>query len=107
VVAEAIVRLLSDLVPADNTLPMDAALAWSRRDWERQEAAARSGGRAATLRPSHADHTHRTRRPVPLLKLEESNDDELYRPTLPHGDPGHILVSEIPNTPNLCNNVLP
>jgi hypothetical protein len=34
-VAEAIVRLLTDLVPADNALPMDVALAWSRQDWER------------------------------------------------------------------------
>jgi hypothetical protein len=25
---------------------------------------------------------------VPLIKLEESSDDELYRPTPPHGDPG-------------------
>jgi hypothetical protein len=24
---------------------------------------------------------------VPLIKLEESNEDEWYRPTLPHGDP--------------------
>jgi hypothetical protein len=30
-VAEAIARSLNDLVPADNTLPEDAALAWSRR----------------------------------------------------------------------------
>jgi hypothetical protein len=31
-VREAIARSLQDLVPADNALPMDAALAWSRRD---------------------------------------------------------------------------
>jgi hypothetical protein len=31
-VAEAIVRSLQDLVPADNALPMDAALAWSWQD---------------------------------------------------------------------------
>jgi hypothetical protein len=35
---EAIARSLEDLVPADNSMPMDAALAWSRQDWEREEA---------------------------------------------------------------------
>jgi hypothetical protein len=33
-----IVRSLEDLVPADNAMPMDVALAWSRQDWEREEA---------------------------------------------------------------------
>jgi hypothetical protein len=33
---EAIVRSLKDLVPADHAMPMDAALAWSRQDWERE-----------------------------------------------------------------------
>jgi hypothetical protein len=27
---EAIAKFLADLVPADNSMPMDAALAWSR-----------------------------------------------------------------------------
>jgi hypothetical protein len=31
-------RPLQDLVPANNALPMDAALAWSSQDWEREEA---------------------------------------------------------------------
>jgi hypothetical protein len=31
---EAIAKSLADLVPADNSMPMDAALAWSRQDWE-------------------------------------------------------------------------
>jgi hypothetical protein len=35
---EAITRSLEDLVPADNAMPMDAELAWSRQDWEREEA---------------------------------------------------------------------
>jgi hypothetical protein len=35
---EAIARSLEDLVPADKAMPMDAALAWSRQDWEREEA---------------------------------------------------------------------
>jgi hypothetical protein len=29
---EAIARSLNDLVPADNALPLDAAVAWSRQD---------------------------------------------------------------------------
>jgi hypothetical protein len=35
---EAIAKSLEDLVPADNSMPMDAALAWSRQDWEREQA---------------------------------------------------------------------
>jgi hypothetical protein len=26
------------IIPADNVMPMDAALAWSRQDWEREQA---------------------------------------------------------------------
>jgi hypothetical protein len=33
---EAIAKSLADLVPVDNSMPMDAALAWSRQDWERK-----------------------------------------------------------------------
>jgi hypothetical protein len=35
---EAIAQSLCDVVPADNAVPLDAALEWSRRDWEREEA---------------------------------------------------------------------
>jgi hypothetical protein len=35
---EAIARSLRDVVPAENAMPLDAALEWSRRDWEREEA---------------------------------------------------------------------
>jgi hypothetical protein len=31
-VREAIAKSLADLVPVDNSMPMDAALAWSRQD---------------------------------------------------------------------------
>jgi hypothetical protein len=31
-------RTLEDLVPADNAMSMDAAIAWSRQDWEMEEA---------------------------------------------------------------------
>jgi hypothetical protein len=34
---EAIQRSLRDVVPAENTMPLDAALEWSRREWEREE----------------------------------------------------------------------
>jgi hypothetical protein len=34
---EVIAKSLADLVPADNSMPMDAALAWSRQDWEREQ----------------------------------------------------------------------
>jgi hypothetical protein len=35
---EAIVKSLVDLVPVENSMPMDAALAWSRQDWKREQA---------------------------------------------------------------------
>jgi hypothetical protein len=87
---EAIQRSLRDVVPAENTMPLDAALECSRREWEREEreqqrrlldlAAAQRRPAAATL----------PRRGSPLVvKLEESSDDELYRPTPPRfGDAG-------------------
>jgi hypothetical protein len=34
---EAIQLSLRDVVPAENTMPLDAALEWSRREWEREE----------------------------------------------------------------------
>jgi hypothetical protein len=34
---EAIKRSLRDVVPTENTMPLDAALEWSRREWEREE----------------------------------------------------------------------
>jgi hypothetical protein len=77
---------LTDLVPADNTLPMDAALAWSRHDWEMQEAEQqRRLLDLATARRRTVRATPTT--PVSLIKLEESSDDEWYRPTPPHSDP--------------------
>jgi hypothetical protein len=41
---EAIARSLKDLVPANNAMPMDAALAWSRQDWEREKRSSSDGG---------------------------------------------------------------
>jgi hypothetical protein len=86
---EAIAKSLADLVPVDNSMPMDAALAWSRQDWEREQAEqqrrlldlaqARRRAKAAAL-PA---------RGAPVIKLEDSSDDDLYRPTPPRcGDAG-------------------
>jgi hypothetical protein len=86
--AEASARSLRDIVPTENAMPLDAALEWSRRDLEREEAeqqrrlldlvaAQRRAAAAAQPRGS------------PVMKLEESSDDELYRPTPPcFGDAG-------------------
>jgi hypothetical protein len=78
---EAIAKSLADLVPVENSMPMDAALAWSRQDWEREQAEqqrrlldlmqARRRTKAAAL-PA---------RGAPVVKLEDSSDDDLYRPT--------------------------
>jgi hypothetical protein len=87
---KAIQRSLRDVVPAENTMPLDAALEWSRREWEREEqeqqrrlldlTAAQRRAAVATL-PRHGA--------PPVVKLEESRDDELYRPTPPRfGDAG-------------------
>jgi hypothetical protein len=35
---EAIARSLREIVPAENSMPLDAPLDWARRDWEREEA---------------------------------------------------------------------
>jgi hypothetical protein len=93
-VAEAIARSLNDLVPADNALPIDAALDWSRLDWERQEAKqqrrlldlAAVWRRAIRATPTAAPTAPVA--PMPLIKLKESSDNNLYRPTPPRGDPG-------------------
>jgi hypothetical protein len=70
-------------------MPLDAALAWSRQDWEREQAeqqlrlldmaAARRGAEAAA-QPA---------RGAPVVQLEDSSDGDLYRPTPPRfGDAG-------------------
>jgi hypothetical protein len=88
---EAIARSLEDLVPANNALLMDATLAWSRQDWEREEAEqqrrlldlAAARCRAAAAQPAAPA------RGAPLLKLEDSSEDDWYRPTPPGlDDPG-------------------
>jgi hypothetical protein len=86
---EAIAKSLADLVSTDNSMPMDAALAWSRQDWERKQAEQqrRLLDLAATRR--RADAAGQPARGAPVIKLEDSNDDGLYRPTPPRfGDAG-------------------
>jgi hypothetical protein len=85
-----------NVVPVENTMPLDAALEWSRREWEREEAEqqrrlldlAVTERRAAAALP---------RCSVPVVKLEESSDDELYRPTPPRfGDAGQGSSRQAP-----------
>jgi hypothetical protein len=87
---EAIQRSLRDVIPPENTMPLDAALEWSRREWEQEEreqqwrlldlAAAQRRATTVTLPRRGAPH---------VIKLEESSNDELYRPTPPRfGDAG-------------------
>jgi hypothetical protein len=88
---------LRDVVPAENVMPLDATLEWSRREWEREEAeqqrrlldlAAAQRRAAAAAQPS---------RGAPVVKLEESSDDELYRPTPPcFGDAGQGSSRQAP-----------
>jgi hypothetical protein len=78
-IREAIARSLNDIVPAGNALPMDATLAWSRQDWEGEAEQQRR------LLDLTAARRHAT--PAPLIKLEDSSDDEWYQPT---SSPPHL-----------------
>jgi hypothetical protein len=90
---EAIARSLRDIVPAENSMALD----WSRRDWEREEAeqqwrlldlAAAQRRAAATAQPT---------RGASVVKLEDSSDDDLYRPTPPcFGDAGQGSSRQAP-----------
>jgi hypothetical protein len=95
---EAIKRSLRDVVPAENTMPLDAALEWSRREWAREE---REQQRRlldlATAQRRVAEAALPRRSAPPVVKLEESSDDELYRPTLPRfGDAGQGSSRQAP-----------
>jgi hypothetical protein len=76
-------RSLQDLVPAENSMPLDQACAWSREQWEKEEAE-----RQARL----LEDVARYRRPatppsgvaVPVIDLEASDDasdDDWYKPS--------------------------
>nr|XP_051202511.1 uncharacterized protein LOC127316138 [Lolium perenne] len=67
-------RSLQDLVPADNAMPLDQACTWSREQWEKEEAE-----RQAQLLEDVARYrrpaTPPSGVPVPVIDLEESDDD--------------------------------
>jgi hypothetical protein len=86
---EAIARSLCDIVPVENAVPLDVALEWSKREWEWEEAEQQQRllDLAAAQRRSAA--VALPRRGASIVKLEESSDGELYRPTPPcFGDAG-------------------
>jgi hypothetical protein len=89
---EVVARSLEDLVPADNAMMMDAALAWSRQDWEREEVEQRRRLLDLAAARRHAAATAQPAREAPVVKLEDSSDDDdddWYRSTLPRvGDAG-------------------
>jgi hypothetical protein len=78
---EAIAKSLADLVPADNSMPMDAALAWSRKDWEREHAEQQRRLLDLAQERCRAEAAALPARGAPVVKLEDSSDDDLYRPT--------------------------
>jgi hypothetical protein len=89
VLREAIAKSLVDLVPTDNSMPMDAALAWSRQDWEREQAEQQRRLLDLAQARRRAEAAAQPARGVPIVKLEDSSDDDLYRPTPPRfGDAG-------------------
>jgi hypothetical protein len=68
---------------------MDAALAWFRQDWEREQA--EQSRRLLDLAQARcrAEAAAQPARGAPVVKLEDSSDDDLYRPTPPRfGDAG-------------------
>jgi hypothetical protein len=67
---------------------MDAVLAWSRHDWEMEQAKQQ---RLLDLSQAQrrAEAAALLARGTPVIKLEDSSDDGLYRPTPPRfGDAG-------------------
>jgi hypothetical protein len=84
---EAIAKSLADLVPADNSMPMDAALAWSRQDWEREQAEKQRRLLDLAQARCHVEAAALSARGgAPVVKLEDSSDNDLYRPTPPRFD---------------------
>jgi hypothetical protein len=73
-------------------MPMDAALAWSRQDWEREEAEQQRrllDLAAARLRAAATAQPAAPVRGAPVIKLEDSSEDDWYWPTPPRlGDAG-------------------
>jgi phage repressor protein C with HTH and peptisase S24 domain len=80
---EAIAKWLADLVPTDNSMPMDAALTWSRQEWEREQAEQRRWLLDLAQARRHAEAAALLASGAPVVKLEDSSDDDIYRPMLP------------------------
>jgi hypothetical protein len=85
---EAIAKLFADLVPADNAMPMDAASQSCSREAGLGEGA---GGAAAAVLDlaqarRRAEAADLPARGTPVVKLEDSSNDDLYRPTTPRFD---------------------
>jgi hypothetical protein len=90
---EAIVRSLRDVIPTENSMPLDVALDWSKRDWEREEAEQQRRLLDLAAAQRHAAAVQPTRGAL-VVKLEDSSDDDLYRPTMPRfGDAGQGLIT--------------
>jgi hypothetical protein len=70
-------------------MPMDAALAWFRQDWEREQAEQQRRLLDLAQARRRAEAAAQPARGAPVVKLEDSSEDELYRPTPPRfGDAG-------------------
>jgi hypothetical protein len=78
-------------------MPLDATLDWSRRDWEREEAdQQRQLLDLAAAQHRAAAATQPTRR-AQVVKLDDSSDGDLYRPTPPRfGDAGQGSSCQAP-----------
>jgi hypothetical protein len=86
---EAIAKLLVDLVPVKNSMPMDTALAWSRQDREREQAEQQRRLLDLAQAWRRTEAAALPARGAPVVKLEDSSVDDLYQPTPPRfGDAG-------------------
>jgi hypothetical protein len=64
-------------------------LAWSRHDWERKQAEQQRQLLDLAQARRRAEAAALPARGAPVVKLEDSSDDDLYRPTPPRfGDAG-------------------
>jgi hypothetical protein len=86
---EAIAKSLTDLVLVENSMLIDATLAWSRQDWEREQAEQQRRLLDLAQARRRAEAAAIPARGAPVVKLEDSSDDDLYWPTPPRfGDAG-------------------
>jgi hypothetical protein len=103
---EATAKAASDLAEAEAARAeeaikrslCDAALEWSRREWEQEEQEQQRWLLDLAAAQHRAAEAALARRGAPpVVKLEESSDDELYRPTLPRfGHAGQGSSHQVP-----------